>query len=74
MQASVGRIVHYVPLGWTECLAAIVTRVNPEGSLMLKVFWPVGVMHVPDSWLISVPQDEEHAVNVAGTWHWPERV
>jgi hypothetical protein len=72
---SVARIVHYVPPGGHsgECMAAVVTFVGHEGNPALTVFWPPLVMPQPEHDLASVPQDEERANHLAGTWHWPER-
>lgn len=71
---SVGRIVHYTSYGTpggefaSECRAAVVTEVDPEGSYRvgLAVLNPTGSFfnrRVP----IGGAGD-------GGTWHWPERI
>jgi len=64
---SVGRIVHFWQQADNGPLAAIVTRVNPEGTLAdLAVFMVNGFAFVPE-----VPQGRPGRVR---TWSWPERV
>lgn len=79
---SVGRIVHYVARGSADgkfppvCRAAIVTAVDPHGSVAglrgivetvdLAVLNPTGLFF--DQGLVH---NED---NGPGTWHWPERV
>ena len=78
MKTSVGRIVHYVSYGTpprndgsqayaSENRAAIVTRVNEDGTVGLAVLNPTGLFFHE-----SVMADFEE--NQPGTWHWPERV
>lgn len=71
---SVGRIVHYVSYGTpggeytSKCRAAIVTDVPESGSYLvsLAVLNPTGMFFNRD-----VPYA---ASELAGSWHWPERV
>ena len=79
MKPSVGRIVHYVSHGTpprpdgsqaytSECRAAIVTEVVPEGgeAVGLCVLNPTGQFFNR-----GVFHDEDG--RSGGTWHWPER-
>ncbi len=63
-KASVGRIVHYVPDGSGEHLAALVTGVYEDG-VNLTVFDSDSMFRAH-----SIPYDDGHD---NGTWHWPER-
>lgn len=74
-QPSIGRVVHYVSnhsgpeKGLTTHVAAVITAVNPNGSVNLTL--------IPDklNYTIPVPScinDEENMF--PGTWHWPERI
>lgn len=70
MKPSIGRIVHYVQPDIYqrsgEHLAAVVTRVYPDGKLSLQVFAETCTYLV-----FNVTEDQAGLVN--GTWHWPER-
>lgn len=72
MKPSVGRIVHYTNLGDKdgryppEQQAALITRVNPDGTVALKVFYPTGIFDMP-----SVPESAEYE---RGKWTWPPKV
>lgn len=72
MTPSVGRIVHYVSYGTPHgeypsvCRAAVITQAGPWGPIGLAVLNPTGMFFHPD-----VQYSDQ---NLAGTWHWPERV
>ncbi len=63
--ASVGRIVHYVPDGSREHLAALITGVYEDG-VNLTVFDNDSMFRA-----YAIPHDDGHD---CGTWHFPERV
>ena len=73
-QPSVGRIVHYTNLGDKDgkyppqTLAALITAVNDDGSVALKVFYPTGMFDMP-----SVEQTDAEAgsEDARGHWCWP---
>jgi hypothetical protein len=67
---SVGRILHYVIDVEADHLAAIVTRVNQDGSLDLAVFNPEPDGRVRPA--TNIVEDIEKTLS--HTWHWPERV
>ncbi|TCO57129.1 hypothetical protein [Actinocrispum wychmicini] len=58
-QAHVAAIVHRTTTA--GCQAAIVTRVNTDGSVDLVCFGPTGA--VPH---VRLPEGDEK-----GAWHWP---
>lgn len=72
---TVGSIVHYVPddsfAAEEACWAAIVTRAEVDGQIMLTVFPP---RQLPGNITVPVPYDG--AGLAAGrhghSWHWPE--
>ncbi len=64
-KASVGRIVHYVPDGSSEHLAALITRVEPGVGIDLAVFDSDSMFRA-----FSILHDANFG---QGTWHWPER-
>lgn len=72
MTPSIGRIVHYTNLGDKdgryppETQAAIITKVNEDDTVALKIFYPTGIFDMP-----RVPFSEEPA---RGHWNWPPRV
>lgn len=79
IRPTVGRIVHYTNLGDKdgkyppEIQAAIVTRVNADGTLGLWVFYPTGFFFCP-----SVRQSSNDGATAEsrmerGCWHWPPR-
>jgi hypothetical protein len=77
LKPSVGRIVHYTSLGDSEgkfpseLHAALITRVNDDGTVALKVFYTVGIFD-----MLRVERTNEVAGSAAarGMWTWPERV
>ena len=71
MEPSVGRIVHYVPQGSEDCIAALVTAVNnaEEGNVNLITFPP----HAPPTLFWNVPNKEGSDI-AQNSWHWPEFV
>jgi hypothetical protein len=71
MEPSVGRIVHYVPNGSVDCIAALVTAVNnaEEGNVNLITFPP----HAPPTLFWNVPNLEGASI-AQNSWHWPEFV
>jgi hypothetical protein len=64
-KASVGRIVHYVPDGSSEHLAALITRVEPGIGSDLTVFDSDSMFRA-----YTITHDPYCG---PGTWHWPER-
>jgi len=74
MKPSVGRIVHYVAYGTPGrefpagvCRAAVVTEVDPDGTVGLCVLNPTGQFF--NRKLLA-----DETQRQPGTWHWPERV
>lgn len=69
---TVGRIVHYTNLGDKdgryppEQQAAMITGVNDDGSVSLKIFSKTGIFDMS-----AVPFSEEYA---RGHWSWPPRI
>jgi hypothetical protein len=69
---SIGRIVHYTNLGDKdgkyppEQQAALVTGLNQDGTVALKVFYKTGTFDMP-----SVEYADRYE---RGKWSWPERV
>jgi hypothetical protein len=74
MEPSIGRIVHYIPQGSTDCVAALITMVNnaEEGNVNLITFPP----HAPPTLFWNVPEaDPVESPNIVqNSWHWPEFV
>jgi hypothetical protein len=72
MSPSVGRIVHYTNLGDKdgkyppEQQAAMITGVNDDGTVALKIFYKTGIFDMP-----SVPYSETYE---RGHWSWPPRI
>jgi len=64
-KVSVGRIVHYVPNGSTEHLAALVTKVESGVVVDLTVFDSDSMFRA-----FSILHDADCGES---TWHWPER-
>jgi len=73
---AIGRIVHYTNLGGKDgkyppqIIAAIVTKVNDDGTAAVKTFYPTGIFDLP-----SVPQTDAAPGSDAarGKWAWPTR-
>jgi hypothetical protein len=71
-KASVGRIVHYTNLGDAdgkyppEAQAAIITGVNPDGTVALHIFYRTGGFDMN-----TVPFSEDPMKR--GHWNWPPR-
>lgn len=71
MKPTVGRIVHYVSMGDRDgvfdpqTLAAIITGLNGDDTVSLKVFYRKGSCDMP-----KVPFSE---TPVRGHWNWPPR-
>jgi hypothetical protein len=76
MKPTTGRIVHYTNLGDKDgkyppqVVAAVVTRVNDDGTVALKALYPTGIFDMP-----SVAETQETAGSDAarGKWCWPAR-
>lgn len=68
---SVGRIVHYTNLGDAdgeyppEQQAAIITKVNPDGTCALTILYPTGIFMMSDV-AYSRAYARRH-------WSWPPR-
>lgn len=69
---SIGRIVHYVNLGDRdgkyppETQAALITKVNDDGTVDLKIFYRTGIFDRPRVAFSETPE--------RGSWSWPPRV
>jgi hypothetical protein len=76
MKPTIGRIVHYTNLGDRDgryppqIIAALVTKINDDGTVALKTFYPTGTFDLP-----SVLETEEAAGSdgARGKWCWPAR-
>ncbi len=70
-QPSIGRIVHYTNLGDAdgkyvpETQAALITGLNADGTVALKIFYRTGVFDMPAVERADVP--------TRGRWNWPPR-
>lgn len=66
---TVGEIVHHTDYDPDVCIAAIVTAVNPDGTLNIHIFSPnggqAGIPNVPES--TTTPR-------ALISWHRPEAV
>ena len=74
---AVGRTVHYVVQLGAETkprhLAAIVTRVHPDGTTIdLNAHYPADQTRYPP--VVSFGAVKQSGNFHQGTWHWPERV
>jgi hypothetical protein len=67
-KASVGRIVHYLGCDSSDCLAAIITRVQSPSEIDLLVVTTDGLYFRKGCYL------SEDLNKPAGSWHWPETV
>jgi hypothetical protein len=71
MGPTIGRIVHYTNLGDKdgkyppETQAAIITGINDDGTVALKVFYKTGIFDCPSVKFFDSP--------VRGCWTWPPR-
>jgi hypothetical protein len=77
MVPTLGRIVHYRSALSGEVFAAIVTRVNENGTVALTVFVPLQP-NVPDFGVFTGDVGVNRRDNVAegdqaGCWSWPPR-
>jgi hypothetical protein len=73
MKPTIGRLVHYQrghgntgKLGSATC-AALITGVNPDGTVNLHIFPDHGGS---DTWIGSIAHAEKPAY---GCWNWPPR-
>jgi hypothetical protein len=66
---SVGRIVHYHRLDWSQPLAAIITGVQPDGEHVFLAVFPPGAPAFFPARSIPYTPDSAHA-----SWSWPPRV
>lgn len=77
MQPSIGRIIHYTNLGDSEgkfppeTQAALITKINADGTVALKVFYPTGVF---DMSRVEKTEEPAGSVLARGKWNWPERI
>jgi len=71
MKPSIGRIVHYTNLGDAagefppEQQAAIITGVNTDGTVSLKIFYRTGIFDMQDVAFSETPERRH--------WSWPAR-
>ncbi len=69
MEPGIGDSVHYTNLGDKdgkyppETQAALITGLNGDGTISLKIFYRTGIFDMP-----SVPFSEE---SKRGHWSWP---
>lgn len=76
VQATVGRVVHYVAWGVPgkfpqTCRSAEITEVDEQGRVGLAVTNPTGLFFHPINHENGpCPYSDEVR---GGTWHWPER-
>jgi hypothetical protein len=72
MKPTIGRIVHYTNLGDKdgkyppEIQAAVITGVNTDETVSLKIFYKTGIFDMP-----AVPYSEK---SERGHWSWPPKV
>lgn len=72
MTPTIGRIVHYTNLGDKdgkyppEQQAAIITGINSDGTVALKIFYKTGIF---DMQSVSFSESYER-----GHWSWPPKV
>jgi hypothetical protein len=68
---SIGRIVAYTNLGDADGRyppqeqAAIITGINEDGTVSLKIFYRTGIFDMPSVTFSTSP--------ARGMWNWPER-
>ena len=63
MEPSVGRIIHVtadLSTDQTDCLAAIITRVNSDGTIHATLFAPIGPMADAAKRLPPLPRSSWH--------------
>ena len=71
MPASIGRIVHYTNLGDAdgkyppETQAALITGLNVNGTVSLKIFYRTGIFDMPEVEFSEEPK--------RGRWSWPPK-
>lgn len=76
MNPTVGRTIHYTNLGDRdgkyppEIQAAIITKVNADGTVALKVLYPTGIFDMPSVPFTTEPAGTDKA---RGHWAWPAR-
>lgn len=74
---SIGRIVHYTNLGDRDgqyppsVIAAMITKVNDDGTVALKAFYPTGLFDMPSVHETDAAPGSEAA---RGRWAWPPYV
>lgn len=90
MKPTVGRIVHYTNLGDRdgkyppEIQAALITGVNSDGTVSLKVFYRTGVFDMPSVEQALIPGMPDGPApaggwiaagseDARGKWQWPAR-
>jgi hypothetical protein len=76
-QPSVGRVVHYtnagdrdgqVPAADQQIIAALITKVNDDGTVALTTFYPTGQFDLPAVTFFDGAAGTEEA---RGKWAWP---
>lgn len=76
MKPSIGRIVHYTNLGDRdgkyppEVQAALITKLNPDGTVALHIFYPTGQFDMASVQFTDAAAGSEMA---RGKWTWPAR-
>lgn len=76
MKPTIGRIVHYTNLGDRDGLfppeiqAALVTRVNADGTVALHIFYQQGQFDMPS---VSKTDAAAGSEGARGCWNWPVR-
>lgn len=78
MKPTIGRIVHYTNLGDRdgkyppEVQAALITGVNPDGTVALHIFYKTGQFDMPS--VSRAPDGVTAGADAArGMWQWPAR-
>ena len=76
MTPTIGRIIHYTNLGDKDgkyppmVIAAIITKINDDGTVALKCFYPTGVFDCPN---IAFTEEVAGSDGARGKWAWPAK-
>lgn len=71
---SVGRVVHFVASGTTECIAAMITKVHSEPQEGPPVGRCELIVFSSDRPLPMFRNADFVPTEAVDSWHWPERV